>query len=176
MIPAHLSNPDTLVRCIVAAIDGLTDYTVTYKNNTKVGTATVTVKGKGNYTGSRKATFKINLKGTTISKVTAGKKKLTVTWKKQAKQVSGYQIQYGMKKDFSDAKKVTVSGAKTVKKVIKSLKEKKYYYVRIRTYKTVSGKKYYSSWSKYKKIKTKIKLFTVSPIPPANAGGILFLE
>ena len=132
-----------------------TDYTVSYKNNTKVGTATVTVKGKGNYTGSRKVTFKINPKGTTISKVTPGKKKLTVTWKKQTKQVSGYQIQYGTKKDFSNAKKVTVSGAKTVKKVIKSLKAKKYYYVRIRTYKTVSGKKYYSSWSKYKKVKTK---------------------
>ena len=132
-----------------------TDYTVTYKNNTKVGTATVTVKGIGDYTGSKKATFKINPKGTTISKVTAGKKKLTVTWKKQTKQVSGYQIQYGTKKDFSNAKKVTASGAKTVKKVIKSLKAKKYYYVRIRTYKTVSGKKYYSSWSKYKKVKTK---------------------
>ena len=132
-----------------------TDYTVSYKNNTKVGTATVTVKGIGNYTGSKKATFKINPKGTTLSKVTPGKKKLTVTWKKQTKQVSGYQIQYGTKKDFSNAKKVTASGAKTVKKVIKSLKAKKTYYVRIRTYKTVSGKKYYSSWSKYKKVKTK---------------------
>ena len=132
-----------------------TDYTVSYKNNTKVGTATVTVKGIGNYTGSKKATFKINPKPTTLSKVTPGKKKLTVTWKKQTKQVSGYQIQYGTKKDFSNAKKVTVKGAKTVKKVIKSLKAKKYYYVRIRTYKTVSGKKYYSSWSNYKKIKTK---------------------
>ena len=48
-----------------------------------------------------------------------------------------------------------MSGAKTVKKVIKSLKAKKYYYVRVRTYKTVGGKKYYSSWSKSKKIKTK---------------------
>ena len=132
-----------------------TNYAVSYKNNTKVGTATVTVKGKGNYTGSKKTTFKINPKGTTLSKVPPGKKKLTVTWKKQTKQVSGYQIQYGTKKDFSNAKKVTVSEAKTIKKVFKSLKAKKYYYVRIRTYMTVSGKKYYSSWSKYKKVKTK---------------------
>ena len=101
------------------------------------------------------AVYQINPKGTTLSKLTGGGKKVTVKWKKQTKQVSGYQIQYGTKKDFSNAKKVTVSGAKTVKKVIKSLKAKKYYYVRIRTYKTVSGKKYYSSWSKYKKVKTK---------------------
>ena len=132
-----------------------TDYTVSYKNNTKVGKATVTIEGTGKYGSSAKKTFKINPKGTTLSKVTPGKKKLTVTWKKQTKQVSGYQIQYGTKKDFSNAKKVTVSGAKYIKTVIKSLKAKKYYYVRIRTYKTVSGKKYYSSWSKYKKVKTK---------------------
>ena len=132
-----------------------TDYTVTYENNTKVGTATATVKGIGNYTGSKKATFKIKPKGTTLSKVTPGKKKLTVTWKKQTKQVSGYQIQYGTKKDFSNAKKVTVSGANTAKTTIKKLKAKKTYYMRIRTYKTVSGKKYYSSWSKAKKTKTK---------------------
>ena len=36
-----------------------TDYTVSYANNTKVGTATVTVKGKGKYTGTVKKTFKI---------------------------------------------------------------------------------------------------------------------
>ena len=148
-------KPAPVVKYNGATLTKGTDYTVSYKNNTKVGTATVTVKGKGNYTGSRKVTFKINPKGTTISKVTPGKKKLTVTWKKQTKQVSGYQIQYGTKKDFSNAKKLTVKGTKTAKATIKSLKAKKTYYVRIRTYKTVSGKKYYSSWSKYKKVKTK---------------------
>ena len=132
-----------------------TDYTVSYKNNTKVGTATVTVKGIGDYTGSKKITFKIKPKGTTLSKLTGGSKKITVKWKKQSKQVTGYQIQYGTKKDFSGAKKLTVKGAATVKKTIKKLKAKKTYYLRIRTYKTVSGKKYYSSWSKSKKIKTK---------------------
>ena len=39
-----------------------TDYTVRYSNNTNVGTATVTVTGKGNYTGSKSTTFKINAK------------------------------------------------------------------------------------------------------------------
>ena len=132
-----------------------TDYTVEYANNQDVGLATVTVTGKGGYTGRTKVHFKVKPKSTTLSKVTPGKKKLTVTWKKQSKQVSGYQIQYGTKKDFSNAKKLTVKGAKTVKATIKGLKAKKTYYVRVRTYKTVSGVKYYSSWSKYKKIKTK---------------------
>ena len=148
-------KPTVTVKYNGATLVKGTDYTVSYKNNTKVGIATATIEGIGNYSGSKSITFKINPKGTTLSKVTPGKKKLTVTWKKQTKQVSGYQIQYGTKKDFSNAKKLTVKGAKTVKATLKSLKAKKYYYVRIRTYKTVSGKKYYSSWSKYKKVKTK---------------------
>ena len=132
-----------------------TDYTVSYRNNKNVGIAVVNIEGIGDYSGAAEATFKIKPKGTTLSKLTGGKKKITVKWKKQAKQVTGYQIQYGTKKNFSDAKKVTIKGAKTVKTTIKKLKAKKIYYVRIRTYKTVSGKKYYSSWSKSKKIKTK---------------------
>ena len=39
-----------------------TDYTLSYKNNTKIGTATVTVKGKGKLSGTRSVTFKINAK------------------------------------------------------------------------------------------------------------------
>ena len=132
-----------------------TDYKVSYKDNTEIGTATIIIKGKGTYVGTKILNFKIKPKGTNLSKLTGGKKKITVKWNKQTKQVGGYQIQYGTKKDFSNAKKVTVSGAKTAKTTIKKLKANKIYYVRIRTYKTVSGKKYYSSWSKYKKIKTK---------------------
>ena len=131
------------------------DFTLKYKNNVKIGTASVTVKGIGRFTGSVKATFKIIPKGTTLSKLTGGKKKFTVTWKKQTKQVSGYQIQYATKKNFSNAKKVTVSGAKSVKTTVRNLKAKKYYYVRVRTYKKVGGKKYYSAWSVAKRIKTK---------------------
>ena len=38
------------------------DYTLSYKNNTKIGTATVTVKGKGKLSGTKSVTFKINAK------------------------------------------------------------------------------------------------------------------
>lgn len=132
-----------------------TDYSVTYTANKNVGVATLTVTGKGNYTGSVKKTFKILPKATTLSKLTAGKKQLTVQWKKQTAQVTGYQIQYSLKSNFASAKTVTVTKNSTVKTTIKKLAAKKKYYVRIRTYKTVGKTKYYSSWSAAKNITTK---------------------
>ena len=132
-----------------------TDYTVSYKNNKNVGLGTVIIRGMGSCTGSVKVTFRINPKATTISRVTGGVNKVVITWKKQTKQVSGYQIQYSTKKNFSNAKRVTIKGAKTKKTTIRKLKAKQTFYVRIRTYKSTKGKRYYSSWSKYKRIRTK---------------------
>ncbi|MDE6024515.1 MAG: fibronectin type III domain-containing protein [Lachnospiraceae bacterium] len=74
------------------------------------------------------------------------RKKMTVTWKKN-KKASGYQIRYGTKKSLTKAKPVTVKGGSKKTKTISSLKKGKRYYVQIRTYKTVKGKKYYSDWS-----------------------------
>ena len=59
------------------------DYTVKYKSNKKIGTATVTITGIGNYKGTIPRTFKITSKGTKLTKLTAGKKQFKVTWKKQ---------------------------------------------------------------------------------------------
>ena len=131
-----------------------TDYTVTYKNNKNVGLATITVKGKGNFTGSKKVTFKINPKGTVFTKLTGGKQQVALKWK-NPKNITGYEIQYSLKKDFSGSKTVTVKKAKTLATTIKKLKANKTYYVRIRTYATVSKKTYYSKWSKAKSVKTK---------------------
>ncbi|MBQ4067861.1 MAG: Ig-like domain-containing protein [Lachnospiraceae bacterium] len=137
-----------------------TDYTVTYAKGCKnVGSYKVTVTLKGNYSGTASKSFVINPKATTVSKLTAGKKKLTVTWKKLTGQTTGYEVQYGTSKTFKGAKKVVIKKNKTTKTVIKKLKSKKTYYVRIRTYKTVkvNGKstKLYSSWSKAKSTKVK---------------------
>lgn len=89
-------------------------------------------------------------------KLKAGKKSITVQWKKQA-DVSGYQIQYSANKKFkkNGTKIKTVKKPAATKVTIKKLKAGKKYYVRVRTYKTVSGRNYYSSWSKTKNIKTK---------------------
>lgn len=131
-------------------------YTVKYTNNKYVGTAKVTVTGKGTYAGSKSYTFKILPKGTSITKLTPYKKALTVKWKKQSTQTTGYQIQLCTAKSFkSGVKSYTVKNHQTLSRKITGLKAKKRYYVRVRTYKTVSGKKYYSSWSKVKYAKTR---------------------
>ena len=132
-----------------------TDFSLSYKNNKNVGVATIIVTGKGAYKDTIKKTFKINPKGTTISKLTRGTKQLTVTWKKQAAQTTGYQIQYSSRSDFKTQKIVQVSNPKTVSKKISNLAKKRKYYVRIRTYKMVGNKKYYSSWSAKKTVTTK---------------------
>ena len=94
-------------------------------------------------------------KSAKIKKVKAAKKAIAVEWKKVSG-VKGYQIQVATDKKFKKNKKtVTVKKQKTTKVTIKKLKAKKKYYVRIRTYKTVNGKKVYSSWSKVKTVKTK---------------------
>jgi len=83
--------------------------------------------------------------------VTGGKKRITVTWKKQTAQTTGYQIQYSTSSNFKNAKTVTVRKNRTTKKTITGLKNGKKYYVRVRTYKTVKtghkSTKYYSNWS-----------------------------
>ena len=132
-----------------------TDYTVSYKNNKAIGTATVTVTGKGDYTGTAKKTFKINPKAVSGLKLTAGKGRLGVSWKKGVGGIGGYQLQYGLKKSFSGAKKATVSKASTVKGTIKNLKKGKIYYVRIRAFKKVGKTTYWSAWSAAKKAKVK---------------------
>ena len=139
------------------------DYTVAYKNNKNVGKATLTITGKGSFTGTITKTFKINPKGTSIAKLTKGKKTGTVkaTWKKQPTKMSksritGYQVQLAANKKFTKGKKtMTVKGYKNLSKRVARLKSGKKYYVKIRTYKKVGSVKYYSSWSKTKTVTTK---------------------
>ncbi|MDO5520837.1 MAG: CAP domain-containing protein [bacterium] len=122
-----------------------TDYSVTYKSNKEVGTATVEVNGKGNYTGIIKKTFKIGLQKPTI-KVTAGKKKITVEWR-TCKGASGYQLYRSTKKDKSYKCIKTIKGGSTIRFVDHGVKAKKIYYYKVRAYRTVKGKKVYSSYS-----------------------------
>ena len=131
------------------------DYTVSYSYNTAIGTALVEVTGVGDYTGTAMTGFKINPKAVTGLKLAAGKGSLTASWKKAPGGVGGYQLQYGLKKNFSGAKKVTVRKAATLKKVLKNLKKGKTYYVRIRTWKTDSGYTYWSTWSGAKRVRVK---------------------
>lgn len=99
---------------------------------------------------------KVTVKKTTLKSAKNAKgKKLVVKWKKNTAG-NGYQIQYSISKKFAKGNKTkTISKNKTTSYTIKKLKKKKTYYVRIRTYKKVSGKTYYSGWSSVKKVKIK---------------------
>lgn len=134
-----------------------TDYTLTYASGRKnVGKYWVKVNCKGNYTGTITKYFTVVPNPTSIKSLLKASKAFTVKWRKESPQVTGYQIQYCTSKSFSSGvNSKYITSYKTTSKKITGLKSKKTYYVRIRTYKTVSGTKYYSSWSSIKSVKTK---------------------
>lgn len=123
------------------------DYTVSYSNNKAVGKATITIAGKGDYSGTKKITFKIIPKRTSISSIKAGTKKMTVKWK-AVTGTTKYQVRYKTTTGSKWTTK-TVSG-KNTSLVVKKLTKNKKYHVQVRSYKTVSKAKYYSDWSTVK--------------------------
>ena len=145
---------------------------ITYKTGNKK-VATVNSKGKVTVKGTGKATITVTAKATStysksvkkitvygvpkkpeMKKLTAGKKKFTVQWKKD-KKADGYQVQYSTSKKFKkNVKSVNVS-KKNTKATVKKLKKGKTYRVRVRSYKKINGKKYYSGWGKVKSVKVK---------------------
>ena len=92
----------------------------------------------------------------TIGKVSAQKKrKIKVSWKKK-NGASGYQIYWSRYKNFKKiAAKTTVKGGKTTSYTGKNFTKGKKYYVKVRAYKTVNGKKVYGKWSKVKSVTCK---------------------
>ena len=135
------------------------EFTYTNKSDTTATkpSATTTATKPSATTTAAKPTAKPAKKVTVKkqkAKVKAGKKKLTVTWKKD-KNVSGYQIKIATKKNFKGAKTYTVKSYKTYKKVIKKLKAKKKYFVKVRAYKTVGKSKVYGAYSAVRSCKVK---------------------
>ena len=133
-------------------------YTVTYSNkkSKKVGEYSVTIKFSGNYKGTKELKYTIRPQGTKLKKLKSGSKQFKATWNKNTDQTTGYQIQYATNDKFTkNASKELIEDNKKTSNKYKKLKAKKKYYVRIRTYKTVKGKKIYSSWSETLSVKTK---------------------
>lgn len=127
-----------------------TDYTLSYANNKAIGKASVKITGKGSYEGSVTKTFTIIPKKVTGLKLTKGKKMLTVRFTKTGGGVT-YQVAYRK----AGTTKYTSKKTSSNKLMIKKLKSKKYYQVRVRAFKKVNGITYYGAWSQIKKIKTK---------------------
>ena len=124
-------------------------YTVTYKNNKKMGTATASVKFKKFFSGTVKVKFDIVPKGTKSTSINydSQKKKAYIFWKKQSSQTSGYEVWVSQDSKYKSAKKKTINNPKATKSELSiKLNVKKNTYVRIRTFKKVGKKKYYSSW------------------------------
>ena len=147
-------KPDVKVTLSGKALKKDTDYILDYSNNKNVGRAEVHVLGIGKYTGKITIGFNIKPKAVKLVKVTSGKRYLKAKWKKGAG-ITGYEIQYGLKKSFRRSKTVTVKKRTVTSKKIKKLKSRKKYYVRVRAYKKIGKKKYVSAWSRAKTVKTK---------------------
>lgn len=128
------------------------NYTVKYLNNKNVGVATAYVVFKGNYSGTKKLQFTIVPASTAIQKANSPLKTgIYVQWKKVGN-ITGYEVQVSASSSFASGKRNRLT--KNYIK-IKKLKSKKIYFVRVRTYKVVNGKPYYSLWSKTAKVKIK---------------------
>lgn len=130
----------------------------TYDNRKVTKAPTSSKTGVMTYTcktcGAKKTSSISKLAKASISKLTAKSKGFTATWKRISS-ATGYQIQYSKSSKFTNAKTVTITKNRTVSKSVTKLTAKKRYYVRIRTYRTINGKKYYSDWSTRKYVTTK---------------------
>lgn len=123
------------------------DYSVTYKNNKNIGTAEIIVTGKGDYTGTKKLSFKIVPKKTTLSsepgKTSGGRKRVTLGWKKSLG-ADGYQIYYS--ENGGKFKKLTTVSSEKLSSTIKFTNGNTEQF-KVRPYTKVNGKTYYGSWS-----------------------------
>ena len=146
-------KPSIIVKYSGKTLKNGTDYTISYGKNKSTGKGTVKITGKGNYIGSITKTFYIVPKKVTISSAkSSAKKKITVKYKKVTG-ASGYQIAY--QKSGSKKWTYTTVSSKSASKTLTKLTSKKNYKVKVRAYKTVSGKKYYGTYSAAKTVKVK---------------------
>lgn len=130
------------------------DYTVRYSSNKNIGTAKVTITGKGSYGGVITKSFIITPAKQTIQKLTPVKKGFYIDYAQKGS-ATGYEISYAENISFNGAKTFKVTSNKTDKKTITNLKSKKTYFVRVRSYTTTGGKTYYGPWSDTAKVYTK---------------------
>ena len=119
-------------------------------------TITITAAATANYNAASKSvTITVKPKKVAGLKVKKGKKRMTVSWKRD-KKVTGYQITYAQNKKFKKGKKtITISKNKTIKRTVKKLKARKTYYVKVRAYKKVGKTKIYGAYSGTKKVKVR---------------------
>lgn len=154
-------RPQVTVMDVKETVIDSKNYEVVYRNNKKVGQASVTIRFAGNYSGEMVKTFDIVPKKTKLAGVTARSGGFLVKWKKQNIQSTGYEIQYSVSKKFTgkNLKKVLVKNRKKTSRFVSGKSRAKKYYVRIRTYKNVKvngrTKRFCSAWSEVRSVTVK---------------------
>lgn len=131
------------------------NYIVKYPKNCKnVGTYAVQIVGKGKYIGTIKKKFMILPPQTKIRNSYGGKDYVNVVIKVSNMQTSGYQMRYSADAKLKKAKIITARGKQNINITARNLKSRRTYYIQVRTYMVVKGKKYYSQWSPTTRCKT----------------------
>ena len=154
---------------VKAVVDGVStvltsgkDYKITYSNNTAIGTAVMTITGKGSFTGTIKKTFKIVPPSAAILSASSQTRRIILNWKTPPACADGIQIQYGTDKSFSVCSSSMIKNRTTLSKTIINLTAGKTYYLRLRSYKKAAdGRNYYSAWSKTLSVKLEKNAITV---------------
>ncbi len=140
-------KPTVKVKCGDRDLVSGTDYTLAYANNTNVGTATITIKGKGNYTGTTKTTFTIKAPGVgTVSNpkaVSASYKSIKVSWD-AVSGATGYQV---WRSTASNGEYVCLGSVTTTSRESVALTTGTTYYYKVRAYKEVAGTRFFGKYS-----------------------------
>lgn len=151
---SRASRPSVIVKDSKGNVISSENYTLSYSSNSKPGKAKVKVTMKGNYEGSKTLTFIIKPKKASKPNLSSIQQKQFRVTVGEDLTASGYQISYSTSKEFKNAKTVNMGKTTGVMKTIKNVKNKTYY-VRVRNYKTIDGKKVYGAWSSKASIKVK---------------------
>lgn len=131
------------------------DYSLTYKKNKAIGKASVILSGKGNYTGKKTLTFDIGVAAPKMTRIFAKNNKIKLEWSQNI-DADGYEIEYSTDKNFKKkVKKKEINSNGKLKFQSGKLKKGSKYYVRMRSYKKVSGKQVYGGYSPVKTVKVK---------------------
>ena len=146
-------TPNPAVRLNGTRLRRGTDYYLTYTNNLYVGRATVTIHGKGNYSGSVSKRFTILPHPVSLTRVTPDGNGVRVEWETNNSQTTGYRVEYSTNSSFRSNNYVrTITGSNIGHTTLKDLTSGRIYYVRVQAYRVTGGSRFYSSWSRYRTV------------------------
>jgi transcriptional regulator with XRE-family HTH domain len=148
-----IKKPSVKVVCGETVLEPGEDYKLKYdKKISEIGLYTLTVKGKGRFTGSVRIPFYVVPKASEYARLLGCDRQAAKEWK-LLKNIEGYQIEYSQSKDFSDGKKAKIREPKDLEKALRKLKPGKKYHLRVRLFARVKKKNHYSDWSKVGTVK-----------------------